>query len=257
MTRIHPTAIINKDAQLGEGVVVGPYSVIEDDVLIGDQTEIAYHAVIASGSRIGKNCRIFSSAVIGTRPQDLKFGEEKTFVEIGDNTTVREFATINRATTHSYTTNIGSNCLIMAYAHVAHDCKIGNNVVIANAVNMGGHVIIGDYVGVGGLAAIHQFVHIGCHSFIGGASKVKKDVPPYILAMGEPLTFAGLNKIGLQRRGFDNETLRSLRRAYKVIYKENLTITEAIANIEENFEPTPEIQHLIEFLRGSERGLIR
>ena len=257
MTRIHPTAVVDKNARIGEDVIIGPYAIIEEDVIIGDQTEIANYAVIANGARIGKKCRIFSGAVISTEPQDLKFGKEKTFVEIGDNTTIREFATINRATDFSYTTNVGSNCLIMAYAHVAHDCKIGDHVIIANAVNMGGHVVIEDYVGIGGLAAIHQFVHIGCQSFIEGASKVKKDVPPYILAMGDPLTFAGLNKVGLKRRGFKDATLQVLRRAYKILYRENLTITEAISNLEENFEQTPEIKHLVEFLRGSERGIIR
>ncbi len=257
MSRIHPTAIVDKKAQIGQNVVIGPFSIIEGDVVIGEQTEIANHAVIASGTRIGKKCRIFSGAVIGTEPQDLKFGKEKTFVEIGDNTTVREFATINRATDYSYTTNVGSNCLIMAYAHIAHDCKIGDNVIIANAVNMGGHVVIEDNVGIGGLTAIHQFVHIGCQSFIGGASKVKKDVPPYILAMGEPLTYAGLNKVGLKRRGFTGGTLDALRKAYRTVYRENLTTTEAITKLEDSFEQTPEIKHLVEFLRGSERGIIR
>ncbi len=257
MTKIHPTAVVDSNAQLGEGVKVGPYSIIEGDVIIGDGTEIAYHAVIAGGTRIGKKCRVFSNAVIGTEPQDLKFGNEKTFVEIGDNTTIREFATVNRATTHSYTTKVGSNCLIMAYAHVAHDCHIGDYVVLANAVNMAGHVTIENHVGVGGMVAIHQFVHIGTQSFIGGLSRVSKDVPPYILAMGEPLTFAGLNSVGLKRRGFKSETLQELKRAYKMLYREKLTTEEAIAKIENTLTLTPEIEHLIGFLRGSERGIIR
>lgn len=257
MTQIHPTAIIDSKAELGADVHIGPFAIIEGEVTIGEGTEIGPHAVIASGTTLGKNCMISAGAVIATLPQDLKFKNEKTFVTIGDNTVIREYATINRATTYSFYTKVGSNCLLMAYSHLAHDCHIGNNVVIANAVNMAGHVIIGDHVGIGGMTAIHQFVHIGPHCFIGGGLRVANDVPPYILAMGEPITFGGLNKIGLKRRGFSDETLTVLKRAYHFIYRENLTLQEAIKKIEDTLDKIPEILSLIEFLKGCERGIIR
>ena len=257
MSLIHPTAIVSPEAELGQNVSVGPHAIIEAGTVIGDNTEIGYHVVIAKGARIGANCRIFSGAVISTEPQDLKFEDEETFVEIGENTTVREYATINRATTHSYYTKVGKNCLIMAYAHVAHDCLLGDNVVIANSVNMAGHVIIEDYVGIGGMTPIHQFVKIGAHAFIGGGIRIPKDVPPYILAMGTPVTFGGLNSVGLQRRGFSAETLKKLKNAYKIIYRENLTQKEAIEKIDNSIDHIPEIEHLLSFLKGSERGIIR
>ncbi len=257
MNQIHPTAIVDSKAEIGNNVIIDPFAVIEPEVSIGDGTHIRSHVVIGSGTTIGENCQIFSGAVIGTVPQDLKFGNEKTFVTIGDNTTIREYATVNRATTHSYYTRVGNNCMLMAYSHVAHDCQLGNNVIIANSVNMAGHVIIGDYVGIGGLSAIHQFVHIGAHSFIGGMMRIAKDVPPYILAMGEPLTYAGLNTVGLKRRGFKEQNLTLLKRAYKVLYRQKLTVKEAILTIDKEFEKIPEIVELLDFLKGSDRGIIR
>ncbi len=257
MVEIHPTAIVDPQAQLGVDVKVGPYAIIEKEVVIGDGSQIGPHAVIASGATLGKNCRVFKGAVISTEPQDLKFSNEKTFVEIGDNTTIREFATVNRATSHSYYTRVGSNCLLMAYSHVAHDCQIGHFCTIANSVNMAGHVIIGDYVGIGGLTAIHQFVHIGDYSFIGGGLRVSQDVPPYILAAGEPIRFAGLNAVGLRRRGFTREQLDLLKQAYHIVYRENLKLKEAIQKIEQTLEQTAEVQKIVEFLKQSERGIIR
>lgn len=257
MVEIHPTAIVDPDAQLGVDVKIGPYAIIEKEVTIGDGSQIGPHAVVANGATLGKNCRVFKGAVIATEPQDLKFANEKTFVEIGDNTTIREFATVNRATSHSYYTRVGNNCLLMAYSHVAHDCQIGNFCTIANSVNMAGHVIIGDYVGIGGLTAIHQFVHIGAHSFIGGGLRVSQDVPPFILAAGEPIRFAGLNAVGLRRRGFTREQLDLLKQAYHIIYRENLKLKEAIQKIEQTLEQTPEVQLIVEFLKQSERGIIR
>ncbi len=257
MVEIHPLAIVEQGAQLGENVKIGPYAIIEKEVVIGDGTVIGPHAIVANGATLGKNCRVFSSAVIATEPQDLKFSNEKTFVVIGDNTTIREFATVNRATAHSYYTRVGSNCLLMAYSHVAHDCQIGNYCTIANSVNMAGHVIIGDYVGIGGLTAIHQFVHIGDHSFIGGGLRVSQDVPPYILAAGEPLRFAGLNAVGLRRRGFNRQQLTLLKEAYHIIYRENLKLKEAIQKIEQTLEQSAEIKNVVEFLKNSERGIIR
>ncbi len=257
MTKIHPTALVDAEAQLGQDVQIGPYAIIEKKVQIGDGSTVGPHAVLAQGTTIGKNCKISPGAVLGTVPQDLKFNDEETFVVIGDNTTIREYATVNRATDYSYYTRVGNDCLLMAYSHVAHDCKLGDHVVIANSVNMAGHVVIGDYVGVGGLTAIHQFVHIGAHSFIGGGLRVSKDVPPFILAMGEPLKYGGLNVIGLKRRGFSDEALKEIKRAFNVLYRQKLTFKEAISEIEENFQPLPEILTLLEFLKGSERGVIR
>lgn len=257
MSQIHSQAVIDPNAEIGDDVVIGPFAVIESEVKIGNGSVISPHAVISSGTTIGDNCKIFSGASIGTVPQDLKFENEKTYVTIGENTVIREYATINRATTHSFYTQVGNNCLVMAYAHVAHDCQIGNNVILANSVNMGGHVIIEDFVGIGGLTGIHQFVKIGEQCFISGMSKVPKDVPPYILAMRDPLTFAGLNKVGLKRRGFTDIELSQLKKAYKIIYAENHTVKEAIRKISDSVELTPHVNHLIEFLGSSERGIIR
>ncbi len=257
MINIHPTAIVDSKANLGNDVQVGPFAVIEAEVEIGGGTEIGPHTVIANGSTLGRNCKISPGAVIGTAPQDLKYEGEKTFVVIGDNTTIRECATVNRATTHSYYTRVGNDCLLMAYSHVAHDCILGNNVVIANSVNMAGHITIDDYAGVGGITPIHQFVHIGAYAFIGGGLRVSKDVPPFILAMGDPLRFGGLNRIGLIRRGFDDARLKLLKQAYKILYRSKLTTDQAIREIESGLEINPDIEYLLKFLKASERGIIR
>ena len=257
MTHIHSTAVVDPKAELGADVQIGPFAVIEAHVQIGDGTQVASHAVIADGSTIGRNCRISSGAVIATVPQDLKFENEKTFVVIGDNTTIREYATINRATNHSYYTRVGNNCLLMAYSHVAHDCRLGDHVVIANSVNMAGHVVIGDHVGIGGMTAIHQFVHIGAHTFIGGGFRVPKDVPPYILAMGEPLRYGGLNLVGLKRRGFSTATINTLKQAFRILYRSKLTLAEAVKEIDMQIPKIPEIENLLEFLTSGDRGIIR
>jgi len=257
LINIHPTAIVNSEAEIGENVSVGPYTVIQGDVVIGDDCQIGSHVLIHSGTRVGKECRIFKGAVLGTDPQDLKYAGEQTTLEIGDETTVREFCTLNRGSSHRFKTVIGSQTLLMAYVHIAHDCVIGNHVVLANAVNMAGHVIIEDYVSVGGMTPIHQFVRIGKHSFIGGGLRVPKDVPPYILAAGEPLNYEGINKVGLSRRGFSTETLIQLRRAYKLIYRSGLNVSQAIRQIENTMELIPEIRDIINFIRASERGIIK
>ena len=257
MADIHPSAIVDKNAELHDTVQVGPFSIIEGDVVIDAGTTIASNTLLASGTRIGKNCRIFNGAVLATVPQDLKFKNEKTTLEIGDNTTVREFCTLNRGTTHSYKTVIGSNCLLMSYVHVAHDCRLGDNVILANAVNMAGHVQIQDFVGIGGMDPIHQFVRIGRHAFVGGGLRVDRDVPPYILAAGDPLTYAGLNSVGLRRRGFDSELLMQMKRVYKLIYRSNLNVTQALTRINEEFELVPEIKNIVDFIESSERGIIK
>ncbi len=258
MATIDSKALVSPKADLGANVDVGPFSIIEENVVIGDGCQIGAHVRIASGTRLGAGCRVFQGAVLGSEPQDLKFvDEEPTFLEVGEKTTIREYATLNRATTHSYYTRVGSNCLLMAYSHVAHDCQIGDNVVLANSVNLAGHVIIESNVGIGGLTAVHQFVKIGRHAFIGGMQKVKKDIPPYILAMGEPTRFAGLNRIGLQRRGFSAESLEALSQAYRVLYRQNHTVKRAIEILESGDNNLPEVTDLINFLKSAERGIIR
>jgi UDP-N-acetylglucosamine acyltransferase len=257
LAKIHPTAIVDSKAELGNNVEIGPFSIIEGDVMIEEGCKLQSHVLIASGARLGKNIFVGKGAVLSTEPQDLKFKNEKTYLEVGDSTVIREFATLNRGTSHSYKTVVGENCFLMAYMHIAHDCIIGNNVIISNAVNMAGHVVIEDYAAVGGLTAIHQFVRIGQHSFVGGGLRIPKDVPPYILAMGEPLQYGGTNHIGLSRRGFDKEVLLEIKRAYKLIYRSNLTVSEAIAEIESTLKSLPEIKNIIDFVEKSERGLIR
>lgn len=257
MQQIHPTAIVHPGAELGSDVVIGPYCVIEADVIIGDGCQLRSHILIDSGTRIGNNVKIFSGAVLGTAPQDLKYRDEKTCLEVGEGTTIREYATLNRGTTHTGKTVVGRNCLLMAYVHVAHDCVIGNDVIISNAVNMAGHVVIEDSAGIGGMTAIHQFVRIGRHSFIGGGFRVAKDVPPYILAMGEPLQYGGVNHIGLSRKGYSSEVLLEIKRAYRFVYRSNLTKNDALVKIREELQSFPEIEHLLRFLEASERGLIK
>lgn len=256
LVKIHPTAIVDPQAKIGENVEIGPYSVIAGDVIIGDDCKIKSHVFIDAGTRLGKGIVVAKGAVLGTEPQDLKYNGEKTFLEIGDFTRIREFVTLNRGTIHSYKTVIGESCLIMAYAHVAHDCVIGNHVIIANAVNMGGHVVIGDYAGIGGVTAIHQFVHIGQHSYIGGGLRVTKDVPPFVLAMGEPLRYGGTNFVGLSRRGFRNETILEIKRAYRFVYQSRVPLKEVLIKIEQELRPLPEIKAIVEFIRHSERGII-
>jgi len=257
LVEIHPTAIVHKHAELADNVKIGPFSVIEEDVIVNEGTEIASHVVLAAGSRVGKNCKIFTGAILATNPQDLKFGGEKTTLEIGDNTVIREYCTLNRGTKNRLRTAIGNNCLLMAYVHVAHDCSLGNNVILANAVNMAGHVTIEDFVGVGGMDPIHQFVRIGCHSFIGGGLRVDRDVPPYILAAGDPLTYAGLNVVGLKRRGFSAEVLSNLKKVYKTIYRSKLNVSQALNRIKDELEIKDEVKHVVDFIESSERGIIK
>lgn len=254
---IHNSAVVHPKSIIGENVKIGPFAVIEEEVTIGDNCEIGSASLIASGTTLGSGCRVFHGAVLGTIPQDLKFEGEKSFLEIGNDTTIREFATLNRGTKDRWKTIVGDNCLLMAYSHTAHDCQLGNNVVIANSVNMAGHVTIEDYVGVGGMSPIHQFVRIGMHTFIGGGLRIHKDVPPYILAMGEPLRYGGLNRVGLTRRGFSDESLSLMKEAYRIIYQLNLTVKDALQKVEDEVEPIAEVQNILSFFRESERGVIR
>lgn len=254
---IHKTAIVDPGAELGRGVSVGPYSIIESDVRIGDGTQIASQVRIATGTRLGQNCRVSHGAVLGTDPQDLKFDGRFTTLEIGDRTIIREYATINRGTHHSMKTVVGNDCFLMAYTHIAHDCRLGDHIILANSVNMAGHVTMEDWVVIGGLVPIHQFVRIGCHAMIGGGFRVPQDVSPYALMGGYPLKVAGLNIVGLKRRGFTLAQLSPLRRAFKVLFQSDLNTTQALERISSEVEMTPEVRHLTDFIRGSERGVTK
>ncbi|MDZ7292372.1 MAG: acyl-ACP--UDP-N-acetylglucosamine O-acyltransferase [candidate division KSB1 bacterium] len=253
---IHPTAVVDPRAEIAAGVSIGPYSIVEANVQIGKNCRIGPYVHLAAGTRLGAGCRVFTGAALGNIPQDLKFGGEETTLEIGERTIIREFATLHRGTKDHWKTTIGSDCLLMAYSHVAHDCIIGNHCILANAVNLAGHVVVEDWASLGGMVPVHQFVHIGQHCFIGGGSLVRKDVPPYIRAAGEPLTFAGLNSVGLSRRGFSAEAMLALKRAYKLLYKSKLNVSQAIQRIREECELTPEVQNVLAFIEKSERGII-
>lgn len=254
---IHKTAIVSSKAELHESVEVGPYAIIEDNVRIGEGSRIGSHALIAPGARIGKNVTISHGAVISTVPQDLKFEGEETVANIGDGTVIREYVTVNRGTQESGSSDIGKNCLLMAYAHVAHDCKIGNHVIMANSVNLGGHVHIDDYAIVGGVVPVHQFVKIGCHSMIGGGFRVPQDLCPYALAGGYPLSIHGVNLIGLRRRNFPPATIQIIRDTFKILFKSNLNTSQAVKLIRDSVEIIPEVQTIFDFIENSDRGLIK
>jgi len=257
MVNIHPTALVDPKAQLGENVNIDAYAVVGPNVIIGDGSQIKPHAVILPGTRLGRECKVYSHAVIGEIPQDLKFGGEETTAEIGDRTVIREFVTINRGTCQHWRTVVGSDCLLMAYVHVAHDCIVGDHVIFANAVNLAGHVKVEDWAIIGGMTGVHQFVNIGCHVMVGAHYRVSKDVPPYIIAGRDPLVYEGLNLIGLKRRGFKSETIQAIHQAYDIIYRSGLNVSDAVRKLEELNDPLPEVQHIIEFIRKSERGIIR
>ncbi len=248
---------ISPKATIGENVQIGPFVTIEDDVSIGDNTQIQSNVVICNGTRIGKACTIFPGAVLGAQPQDLKFEGEYSTLEIGDNCTIREYCTINRGTNASGTTKIGSNCLIMAYVHVAHDCIIGDHAILVNNVNLAGHVEIGDYAILGGLTAVHQFVKIGSHCFVGGGSLVRKDVPPFVKAAREPLSYVGVNSLGLNRRGFEQKTIDQIQEMYRIVFLKAKNTTQAVEQIEEQFQDSPEKEMIVSFIAGSERGLMK
>ncbi|MBI4544026.1 MAG: acyl-ACP--UDP-N-acetylglucosamine O-acyltransferase [Gemmatimonadetes bacterium] len=252
---VHPTAIVDRGAELGADVVVGPYSIVGPNVLIGAGTRLGAHVLIERDTRIGEGCAIHYGAVLGTDPQDLKYAGEATLLTVGDRTVVREYATLNRGTAARGVTEVGCNCLIMAYAHVAHDCVIGDHVILSNAVNMGGHVRIEEFAIVGGLTAVHQFVRIGCHAFVGGASRVPKDVPPYVKAAGNPIRLYGLNSVGLQRRGLAEEVRRELKRAYRLFFHEALNVTQALERARLELELFPEVDRFLAFVEESDRGI--
>jgi UDP-N-acetylglucosamine acyltransferase len=252
-----PLAYVNPGAKLAKNVVIEPFTNIENNVEIGEGTWIGSNVTIMEGARIGKNCRIFPGAVIAAIPQDLKFEGEDSLVIIGDNVTVREFVTINRGTKASGETKIGNNCLIMATAHIAHDCVLGKNAIIVNGVALAGHVIIGDNAIVGGLAAVHQFINIGAHAMISGGTLVRKDVPPFTKAAKEPISFVGINSIGLRRRGFSTEKIREIQDIYRIIYQKNYNTTQALSIVEAEMQATRERDQIIQFIKDSKRGIMK
>ena len=254
---IHPHTYIHPNAKIAQNVKIDPFTVIHHDVEIGEGTWIGSNVTIMEGARIGKNCRIFPGAVIAAVPQDLKFNGEKTYVEVGDNTIIREFVTIHRGTTDRLKTRVGSNCLIMAYSHIAHDCIIGSNCILSNSTQMAGHVNIGDWAIIGGVCAIHQFVRIGQHSFLSGGSLVGKDVPPYIKAVRHPLSYGGVNSIGLKRRGFSLEQINQILDIYRIIYNKGMNISQALEYIEEELPATDARDEIATFIRESGRGIIK
>jgi len=252
-----PFSYVHPGAKIARNVVIEPFVNIAKNVEIGEGTWIGPNVTIMEGAKIGKNCKIFPGAVISAIPQDLKFKGEETYVEIGDNTTIREAVTINRGTSAKGKTVIGANSLLMAYVHVAHDCYVGNNVILVNSVQVAGEVNIDDWAIIGGMSAIHQFVHIGKHVMVSGGSLVRKDIPPYIKAAREPLSFAGVNSIGLRRRNFTNEKITEIQDIYRSIFLSKMNNNQAIEKIEAEMKATTERDEIILFIRNSKRGIIK
>lgn len=248
---------IDKNAQIGRNVTIEAFSMIEGDVEIGENTWIGPHVTIMNGTRIGNNCKVFPGSVLGSIPQDLKFEGEDSLLEIGNNVVIREYCTLNRGTKANFKTHIKDNCMLMAYVHVAHDCIIGEHSVLVNSVNLAGHIEIGKHVILGGMSAVHQFVKIGDHSMIGGGSLVRKDVPPYIKAAREPLSYAGVNSIGLRRRGFSNKQINHIQDIYRVLFVKGYNTSQAITIIETTINATAERETILDFLGQSDRGIMK
>ena len=252
---IHATAIIAPSAMLGDDVSVGPYAYVGDDCVVGDGCVVAMRATLERNVTLAAGVKIGIGSVIGGDPQDLKYKGERTTVEIGENTVIREYATINRGTTHSMKTTVGSGSFLMSYVHLAHDCRVGNGVIIGNGTQLAGHVAIDDRAIVSGLVAVHQFARIGRHSFVGGCSRVAKDVPPYLKAVGNPVKLYGLNSVGLQRCGFDDAIVRELKRAYRLVFRSELNVTQAMLRARAELQPFPEVTAFLTFIEESERGI--
>lgn len=254
--RIHPSAIISSDAEIASDVEIGAYAIIGDNCTVGSGCVISPRATLEQNVTLGLNVKVGVGTILGGLPQDLKFAGEETTVEIGDGTIIREYTTINRGTAHSFKTTVGRNCMLMSYVHLGHDCHVGNNVILSNMAQLAGHVTIEDKAIVSGLCAVHQFVRIGRHSFIGGCSRVSKDIPPFLKAVGNPVRLYGLNTVGLQRSGMDEATILELKRAYRVFFRSDLNVTQAIERAQTELEPLPEVQELIQFVEASERGVV-
>ena len=259
MNTISPLAHISPKAILGDNVEVGPFAFIDDDVEIGDGCKIHPHATVFQYVKMGNNCEIFPGAVVGAIPQDLKFEGEVTYVELGDSVTVRECATINRGTKASgkYVTRVGSDTLIMSYSHVAHDCEIGNHCILVSYVGLAGETVVDDWAIIGGGAKAHQFSKVGCHAMVGGMCRINKDVPPYVLCGHEPLSYVGVNLVGLRRRGFSPDVIRNIKDIYDTIYYSGLNISDGCARVEAGFPQSEERDNILEFIKNSKRGIIR
>jgi UDP-N-acetylglucosamine acyltransferase len=253
----YPLSNVHPDAQIGTNVTIEPFATVQKDVVIGDGTWIGPNAVIMNGARIGKNCQIFPGAVISGIPQDLKFKGENSTAEVGDNTTIRECVTLNRGTVDKFKTVIGANCLIMAYAHIGHDSIIGNNCILGNTVQLAGHVLIDDYAIFGGACAVQQFSKIGSHAYIGGGSLVRKDVPPFTKAAREPLAYAGINTVGLRRRGYSSEKINEIQEIYRYIFLKGLNSSKALDLIEKELAQSLERDYIVKFIRESETGIMK
>ena len=255
-SRIHPTAIIAPDADIAADVEIGAFAIIGEGCTIDSGCVIAPRATLERNVTLGRGVRVGIGTVLGGAPQDLKYAGEETTVEIDDGSVIREYATINRGTAHSFKTTVGTNCLIMSYVHIGHDCRVGNSVILSNVVQLAGHVTIEDKAIISGVSAVHQFARIGRHSFIGGMSRVSKDIPPFLKAVGNPVKLYGLNTIGLQRSGMDEETIRELKRAYRLLFRSDLNVTQAIERARMEIEQLPEVKELIRFVEASERGVV-
>ena len=252
-----PLAYVHPGAKIAKNVVIEPFATIHNNVVIGEGTWIGSNVTIMEGARIGKNCNIFPGAVISAIPQDLKFQDEETTAHIGDNTTIREYVTVNRGTIDRGKTVIGNNCLIMAYCHIAHDSIVGDNCIFSNNSTLAGHITVGDHVILAGMTAVHQFCTIGNHAFVTGGSLVRKDVPPYVKAAREPLSYVGINSIGLRRRGFETEKIREIQNIYRILYQKNYNNTQAVRIIEAEMEATPERDEILQFIKNSKRGIMK
>ena len=252
-----PLAYVHPQAKIARNVVVEPFTTISNNVTIGSGSWIGSNVTIMEGAVIGKNCRIFPGSVISAIPQDLKFNDEETTVVIGDNVTIRECVTINRGTSDRMRTEIGDNCLIMAYSHIAHDCFVGNNCIFSNNSTLAGHITVGDYVILSGFVAVHQFCRIGSHSFVAGGSLVRKDVPPYVKAAREPLSYVGINSVGLRRRGYNSEKIREIQNIYRLLYQKNYNNSQACAIIEAEMEASNERDEILMFIKNSHRGIMK
>jgi len=254
--RIHSSALVASDARIGADVEIGPFAIVGEGCTIGDGCVIGPRATLERNVLLGTNVKVGSGTILGGDPQDLKFKGEHTTVEIGDGTTIREYTTINRGTTHSYKTTVGRNCFIMSYVHLAHDCHVGDGVILVNSVQLAGHVTVGDRAIIAGQCAAHQFVKVGQYAFVGGCSRISQDVPPYIKAVGNPIKLYGLNSVGLQRNNFPDEVIRELKRAYRLFFRSELNLTQAKERAAAELKPFPEVQELLRFVEESGRGVV-
>lgn len=253
--RIHPSALVDASAELGADVEIGPWAMVGPRCTVGDGSVIAARATLERNVRVGQRVRVGSGSILGGDPQDLKYRGEETWVDIGDDTTIREYVTVNRGTAHSITTTVGRNAFLMTYVHIAHDCHVGDNVIISNSTQLAGHVTVEDRATISGLCAVHQFARIGRHAFIGGCSRVVQDVPPFVRAAGSPIKLFGLNSIGLQRSGFDPALVAELKRAYRYCFRSDLNLTQGLERARAEIADVPEVRQFLSFIEASQRGV--